>query len=154
MPHAERETARRTTAHGQTLVEFSLALPVFLLLLLVSIQVAIVIVQQYSLMRVTRETTRWLAIHPDTVDADVATHARGNSLSLDQTRFTSVSVSPPCPTLTGGRCGNHGSGTLVSVSVQYDITNQLFLPTTFRLAWLQVNIPTALPPYRVSATVE
>ena len=45
-------------------------------------------------------------------------------------------------------------GSTLHVELQYNVSNLLFLPTTFRMGSLTVAMPTALPPYRVSVMVE
>jgi len=46
------------------------------------------------------------------------------------------------------------SGSTLHVELQYDVSNLLFLPTTFRFGSLTVAMPTGLPEYRVSVMVE
>ena len=46
------------------------------------------------------------------------------------------------------------SGSTLHVELQYDVSNLLFLPTTFRFGSLTVAMPTGLPEYRVSIMVE
>lgn len=139
---------------GQNLVEFAITIPVLLVLLLVSVQFALVVMQYYSLMNVTGETTRWLAIRPDTVDADVGTYARTRGMTLDPSRYTSITTSPSCPVLTGTRCASRNAGDIVSVEIRYDVSSLLFLPTTYGFGAMQVSIPRTLPPYRVSVMIE
>jgi len=139
---------------GQNLVEFALTFPVLLILLLVAVQFALIVMQYYSLISVTGDTTRWLAIRPDTVDANVVAYARANAMTLAPSRFTSITTSPSCPTLVGTRCTSRSPGDVVSVEIRYDIGNLLFLPTTYGFGAMTVNIPRTLPPYRVSVMME
>jgi hypothetical protein len=119
-----------------------------------SIQLALVVTQYYSLMNVTRDTARWLAIRPDTVDSAVMTRAQANALTLTPSRITSLAVNPSCTSLNGGLCANHTSGSIVTVTTTYDMSNLLFLPHQFQMGSLQVAVPTTLPPYAVSVMIE
>jgi TadE-like protein len=141
-------------ARGQSLVEFALTFPFFLIVLLVAIQLALIVMQYYSLISVTGETVRWLAVHPDTVDADVIAHARASPMTLDPDRFTSITPSPGCPALAGGRCTSRTTGDVLTLEIRYDMGNLLFLPTTFGFGTVTVSIPRSLPSYRVSVLIE
>jgi Flp pilus assembly protein TadG len=61
----------------------------------------------------------------------------------------------PC-TWNGTVCTatSRSSGTTLHVELKYDVSNLLFLPTTFRFGSLVTTLPTTLPPYRVSIMVE
>jgi Flp pilus assembly protein TadG len=135
-------------------VEFALTMPLFLLWLFVTIQLGLVAVQYYSLVRVTRETVRWLAIHPDTTDSGALAHARANPLTLEPTRITAVTTSPACTALSGGRCTARLPGTTVSVTVTYDASNLVFLPTNYGYNNVRVTLPSNLPPYTATEMVE
>ena len=132
---------------GQALVELALAAPLFLFLTFASLQLAVVVMHGYGVRQVTRETARWLALNPDTTDAAVA--ARAVELRMPAMRadaFERVTPLPACPSLTAGRCPTgRGAGEVVSVEVQYDLVDALFLPFFEGLT---------LPPYRVSVLVE
>ena len=137
---------------GTALVEMALAAPVFLFVLLASMQVAFIVMQTYSVRQVTRETARWLALHPDSTDATVAAHARALVMpAMRAADMTRIVASPACPSLSAGRCVNgRAPGDVVTVEIQYDLRNALFLPTDYA----GLTLPTQLPPYRVSVLVE
>jgi hypothetical protein len=46
------------------------------------------------------------------------------------------------------------TGQTLFVEMSYDVSNLLFLPSTFRLGPLSTHIPTSLPAYRVSVMAE
>ena len=145
----------RRGQEGVALVEFALAAPIFLFVLLAALQLAVIVMQDYSLRQVTRETARWLAIHPDNTDAAVLAHARAVAMAgMRSDGFTSVIATPACPALSGGRCSGRDSGSMVSVEIRYSLTRSLFLPTSFGLGSARVSFPTDLPPQRVSVMVE
>lgn len=150
LTHSPRERGQ----NGQSLVEFALCAPVFFFILLVAIQLGLIMVQYYSLVRVTQETTRWLAIRPNTTDADVLTHVRAGPITLDPNRFVAVAASPGCPSLVDGLCSARSSGDILSVQITYDMSNLMVLPRDFRLGDMSIQLPLNLPPYRAAAMIE
>jgi hypothetical protein len=147
-----------------------------------TIQLSLIFIAYYSETRMARETARWLAIHPAATDANVAQHVHDTMLpgllrgsgtppySADPTstatnayyhvgnmnvRFIGCDYRTVAPA-TSPKCQNTNrtSGRTLYVEMTYDVSNWIFLPTTFRLGTLITRIPTTLPPYRVSVMVE
>jgi Flp pilus assembly protein TadG len=156
---------------GQALVEFALVLPVFVVLVFVTIQLALLFVAYYSETRMARETARWLAIHASSADDVVATHVQTTMLP------GLITGTPGAPlgdnvnakvlvgrmTVTYTACGtstppctesNRAPGATLYVDMSYDISSLLFLPSTWHFGPLTTTIPTALPAYRVHVMVE
>ena len=77
-----RKPARRQS--GQALVEFALTMPLFMLFVFVTIELALVFVAYYSETRMARESARYLAVHSRLTD-DSASRPAGCS-----------PASPPC----------------------------------------------------------
>jgi Flp pilus assembly protein TadG len=172
----------KTRQKGQALVEFALTLPLFMVFVFVTIELALVFVSYYSETRMTRETTRWLAVHStSTNDSELAAHVQSTMLpglvgatpvrtvtgdAATPTTYTvgnmSVQFTPCLPYLdttnaTGtGVCThlNRVAGATLFVQMTYDVRQLLFLPTNFRLGSVTAQLPTALPPYKVSVMVE
>jgi len=168
----------RRRQDGQALTEFAFALPIFMLLVFVTIQLSLLFVAYYSETRMARETARWLAINESSLDTAVAQHvydtmlpglARGaytvdaSSNNTDayyhvgrmnmkftacNPKFTTPTPASPCLNT------NRTSGQTLYVELTYDVSNLIFLPTNFRFGWLSAKIPTNLPPYKVSVMVE
>jgi Flp pilus assembly protein TadG len=137
---------RMQRERGQAIVEMAFAAPVFFFLLFASLQLAVVVMHGYNVRQVTRETARWLAIHPDTTDSAVAAQAVALRMpSMREDAFARVTALPSCPSLTAGKCASRAAGEIVSVEVEYDVADALFLPGFEGLT---------LPPYRVSVLVE
>jgi Flp pilus assembly protein TadG len=67
-------------------------------------------------------------------------------------KFTACnpSATPAAPCLNT----NRASGQTLYVEMTYNASNLVFLPTNFRLGWLATQLPTTLPPYRISVMVE
>lgn len=125
---------------------------IFFAVLLVGMQVGIIVLQQYSLMHVTRESARWLAIHPDTQDDALIAHVRANPLSLNPNNIVSVVPDPPCN--WGGspaHCQDRIGSAPIRLTVTYDVSNQLFLPSATLNAF---GIPTSLRSYSVALMIE
>lgn len=119
------------------MVELALVMPFFLVLVGTAFQLALFFSAELSLANATRDGARWLAIHPDNVDAQ-ATAAIASRLSypLDATNLT-VSVEPSCTALVSGRCASRPAGTQLSVTLGYDTTSLwlfrgLYFPNTAR----------------------
>jgi len=164
---------RRRRARGQAIVEFALTLPLFVMVVMVTFQLGLLFVAYYSETRMARETARWAAVHSKTTDdAALADHVNATMLpglvggtpsvvagtsTLDATatvgkmtvRYT------PC-VISSGICtrANRVSGATLYVDMSYDVSNVLFLPSTWHLGSLVVKIPTSLPAYRVYIMVE
>jgi Flp pilus assembly protein TadG len=148
------ETNRRPE-EGVGLVEFALVFPIFISVLLVSMQFALIMMQGYSARHVVRENARWLAINPDTTDSALLTRVRANVMPvMDPNGVISVTTTPACAALSSGRCSGRAPGDVITVSLVYDTTQAIFLPTSFGFDGLRATFPTRLPAYAVSVLVE
>ena len=155
-----------------------MTLSVFTIFVFVVFQLGLIFVAYYSETRMARETARWLAVNSrSTDDVYVADHVQ-STLLPGLAGGTPAAVSPanctngcseytvggmdvqftPCNYDSGNLVctnANRSSGQTLFVQLQYNIARGvLFLPTSFRLGNLVVQIPTSLPPYKVSLMVE
>jgi len=145
----------RDDATGQALVEFALTVPLFLFTMLVSLQLGLFIMMYFDVIQVTRETARWVAVYPNTTDTTIA--ARARELARPGMRagaFASVTVTPSCATLVGGKCASRTASEPVTVEIRYDASHAVFLPTEFQLIGTVARIPAVLPAYRVTVMME
>ncbi len=146
--------AIRRRERGQSLVEFALYLPFFLGFVLVSFQIAVVLMAYLSLLNGGRDVGRWLALHPHTTDADalVALRARlpGDLVPGD----LNATFSPPCPVLSAGRCPDRAIGSTLGVTLTYDAQSHFFIPTAYSTGVIGAPIPTVLPAYSLFLIVE
>jgi hypothetical protein len=174
-----RRFLQHARAKGQSLVEFALALPVLMVVILVTIEFGLIFITYYSETRMVRENARWLAIRASsTTDAAFAQHVKdtmlpglyggpgapavaaaepGDPPADSKYRVGNMTVwFTPCGTMTGGVCQHpdRAPGKTLHVEMRYDVSNLIFLPTQFRFGSLNVKIPTELPKYRVSLMVE
>ncbi|MCC7107086.1 MAG: pilus assembly protein [Chloroflexi bacterium] len=150
-----REIARPRS--GGATVEFAQAVAVYFMVILGGFQLSIIGVQYFTVMQVARDTARWAAINPDNVDSTIVAHAYTASTGLlggGASGFASVTVSPSCTVLSGGRCTNRVSGQVLSVSIRPNVTAVLFIPASFNMVGLSLSVPTTLPIYTVSAMIE
>jgi Flp pilus assembly protein TadG len=174
----------RTRQRSQSLVEFAFTLPVFMLLVFVTIELGLVFISYYSETHMARETSRWLAVHSATTnDNELADQVsstmlpglvngdwhsslptNGNSTTPSEYYIGRMTVDftacmPNGAVNNGAGTGictntNRIGGSTLYVQMSYDVSNLLFLPTTFHFGSLTVSLPTALPVYRVSTMVE
>jgi Flp pilus assembly protein TadG len=164
---------RSRPERGQALVEFALVLPIFTMFVFATIQLALVFVAYYSETRMARETARYLAVNSSVTDLALAQHVQSTMLpglvngsptlvtagsTAVDTVYTdgrmTIQFTPCVP--SGSTCShtNRAPGATIYVQMSYDITNLLFLPSTFRMGSLTAKIPTSLPPYRVYVMTE
>jgi hypothetical protein len=142
---------------GQTLVEFALTTTIVVVMMFATLQVSMIVVQQYGVSQVARQTARWLAVRIDTTDAQVLTQARTYATDLpglDLSSSTAVTVSPSCTSLSGGKCVGRSSGDAVTVAVTTPLTPVLFLPSTYGIAPYQIRFPTSLPAISYTVLLE
>lgn len=171
---------------SQSIVEFAITIPVFMLVVFVTIELALVLFSYYSETRMARETGRWLAVHsattndqeladhvlqtmlPGLIKADwrnnaaenttgttaTASHYRVGNMTVDFTSCMAASSGGAASTTAVCDNANRVAGSTLYVQMSYNVSNLLFLPTTFRIGSLQTTLPTSLPPYKVSVMVE
>jgi hypothetical protein len=156
---------------GQALVELAIVMPILVGMIAVLFQLGILFVAYLSLVHEMRDVGRWAAVHPDTYDGTSCSDA-GSLFAqvcadapsvIDPTKLTfSVIQGSDLQTrtctlpLVNGRCTARPAYVELRMRIQYDAASSLiFLPTNFRLGpWLQVKVPTNLPPYDLSVMVE
>jgi Flp pilus assembly protein TadG len=167
---------------GQALVEFAITLPLFMLLILVTIELSLAFVSYYNETQMARDTSRWLSVHsrltndqefavevnnrmlpqPSSVapiltrtgTATIATQYQVGNMYVDFSAcMPYLDVTNPAGT---GVCTNldRVAGGTLSVQISYQTLPLLFLPTTFRLGSLVVRLPSAMPAYKVWSMVE
>ena len=140
---------------GSSVVETALVLPLFFFLVFVSIQFALIFMQDYGAKLAARDTVRWVAINPDTTDATAIAYLDANlPPNIAANSFTTVSLTPACASLTAGHCSGRTPGSVLTLQVTYDISNALILPTTYGIPPMTVTLPTSLAPYQTSVMIE
>jgi Flp pilus assembly protein TadG len=147
---------------AQSLVELAIIMPLLVGLIAVLFQFGILFVAYLSLVHETRDIGRYVAVHPDTIDGGCATASSlwkqvcdDAPAVIDPTRVTAA-FTPACAALNAqNKCASRTSGTQMQITLTYNASSIIFLPVNFRLGpWLQVAMPTTLPPYTYFVMVE
>lgn len=142
---------------GQSLLEFSVSTSVSIVMVMVAIQLALIVVQQFTASYVARSTARWLAVRIDTIDADVATQAATFAVGLPGLTgggIQAVTVTPSCASLTSGKCAGRSSGDAITVQLTTNISRVMFLPTSYGIAPYKMNLPTSVPALAFTVMLE
>lgn len=147
-------TRPRRGERGQSLVELAMVLPVLLFFVLVSFQLAFVYYAYLSTINSGRDIARWLSAHADTTDAATTAAIKARLASGLDPNMLTVAVSPSCPALVQGECPNRSVGSRVALTLTYDASGALFLPTTWGIGDMSVTFPTRLPAYTMHLAVE
>jgi Flp pilus assembly protein TadG len=154
IPLARHHKVNRTGS-GQALVEFALVFPIMVGMVAVLFQLAILFISYLAIVHAGRDVGRWLAVHPNTTDTALTAYVNADLPSEISSSHLTVSATPGCPSLSSGHCTSRTSGMLQKVSLIYDASGSLFLPTTFRVgAWFVVAIPANIPAYDYYVMVE
>lgn len=147
---------------GQALVELALVMPLLIGIVAVLFQFGILFVAYLSIVNETRDIGRYVAVHPDIIDGTICTTASSlwkqlcdDAPSVISAANVQPTFTPLCASLVGGKCALRTAGTMIHISLTYNATSIIFLPTTFRLgSWLTVAMPTSLPAYDYYVMVE
>ncbi len=117
---------------GAEAVELALVVPIFLLLVLASLQLAIVGMMRYEVKYLTSLAARQLAIAPDTTDSSLLAFVEAQNMPALQTAgISTFTTTPSCAALSGGHCSGRTSGSEVTVEMVYNASNVYFMPSFF-----------------------
>ncbi|MFN8523137.1 MAG: TadE/TadG family type IV pilus assembly protein [Chloroflexota bacterium] len=139
---------------GGALAEWALTVPVLACFALGCVQFAVLFETYMSVMNVTRDATRWIAIHPHNTDTTLATNINSRLPSNLSSSALTLTVSPSCASLTSGQCSGRTPGTMLTVTSTYSITSKLFLGSTFGWGPWTFTVPSTLPAYSMYMQVE
>ncbi len=142
------------TQRGQTVLELAIFLPLLLVFSLACIQFAIIFTAYMNVIQVTRDATRWIAVHPHAIDSSTEATIRARLPAGVSSGALTLAFSPTCTALSSGKCAARTSGSQISVTSTYSITSHLFLPSSLGWGTLTVAIPTTLPAYTIFMQVE
>jgi Flp pilus assembly protein TadG len=145
---------RRRGERGQSLVELAMILPLFVFFLLACFQLAFVYYSYLSTINSARDISRWLSVHANTTDATAVAAIKSRLPSgMDPSSLT-VSISPSCSALVGGKCPGRSVGSQLALTLTYDASGALFLPVRWGTGAMSITFPTRLPPYTLYFAVE
>jgi Flp pilus assembly protein TadG len=140
--------------NGQALVELAVVLPVLVGMVTVLFQLGLLLVIYLSLVHATRDVGRWLAVHPDTTDAQLRAYVNTDMPTTIAATAVTVTATPACASLSSGHCALRLAGSALHIHVSYDATGNVFLPTNFAIGWFKVRVPVVLPPYDYYVMIE
>ena len=148
-------------------------MPMLVGIIAVLFQLGILFVAYLSLIHETRDIGRFVAVHPDTIDGNPTYPTPPCQGPTPRTLWAQVChnlpsvvdpmnvidpqplVTPTCASLVSGHCPGRDTGKELTLIMRYDASSIIFLPTNLRLGpWLNVAIPTQLPPYDYYVMVE
>lgn len=139
---------------GAAAVEFLIVGPIFILFAFACLQFAAIFFAYLSVLSTARDVTRWITVSPNTVDSVAISSLQARLPSdIDPTRLT-VGISPACTALIQNRCPNRAAGQDIAVTLTYDISGLYFMPTTYTLGLMTVQLPTQLHPYTMHMQAE
>jgi len=118
-----RETCRERNG-GQTLVEFALIIPIFLLLMLGVVQMVVVGGAALAVNQAAISCARYASLNPSFAQSSVGTY-------LTSTASPLISDSGLQPVVLSPTAVPRATGTAVTVTVSYNLQTKLFLGTTF-----------------------
>lgn len=165
-PRTRRELAAARPAHGvpahrhrgQSLVELALVMPMFFGMVVVLFQWGVLFMTYQSLVHATRDVGRWLAVHPDSTDAEIQAYILSHlpaNLAPSSIDFTSSPWTPACAARdAANRCASRVTGAAVRVGLLYDASPHVFLPSGINLPFFRVTVPTTLPRYDYYVMIE
>jgi Flp pilus assembly protein TadG len=116
--------ASREHAGGQTLVEFALIIPVFLLLMLGVVQMIVVGGAALAVNQAAISCARYASLNPSFAQSSVGSY-------LSSTASPLISDSGLQPVVLSPVTVPRVTGTAVTVTVSYKLATKLFLGTTF-----------------------
>jgi hypothetical protein len=135
-------------------MELAVFMPLILVFGLACLQFAVIFTAYMNVMQVTRDATRWVAVHPHVIDSSTESTIRARLPAGISSGALTFAFSPACTSLSSGKCTARTSGTQISVASTYNITSHLFLPSSLGWGSMVVAIPTTLPTYTIFMHVE
>lgn len=109
---------------GQTLVEAALVLTILLFIALMIIQYGIIMNVHVTVTHLAREGARYAAVNPDE-DARIRNYIISNAPPTINTSRLAITISPPQGHVDRVR------GKPITVIIQYDMRDRMFLPSSF-----------------------
>jgi len=118
-----------------------LILPLFLVTVLASLQLALLGMMRYEVKYLTSLAARQLAITPDTTDGSLLAFVLAQNMpAMSAGGVTTFTTTPACTALTGGHCTGRPSGSEVSVQMTYDASTLYFIPNFFGFSLISTTV--------------
>ena len=113
----------RRKQRGQTVLELAVFLPLLLVFGLACIQFAVIFAAYMNVIQVTRDATRWVAVHPHVIDSTTEASIRSRLPAGVSSGALTLAFSPACTALSSGKCTARTSGAqnLGDVDLQHHV---------------------------------
>lgn len=128
-----RQSFKAARRRASTLVETALVLPILLVLSMFIIQYGIFMNAAVSLTNLSREGARYAAVQPST---DAGIKQRMKDVCPASLRWSDVSNAISISPSEGDSYRKVGSRQLITVEIEYDMKNKLFLPATLNFPFM------------------
>jgi hypothetical protein len=139
---------------AQALVELGLVMPVLVGIVVVLFQFGVLFVIYLSIVHATRDVGRWLAVHPDTTDAQFQSYVSADMPSTISGAYLTAQALPGCASLSNGICTARSAGSALHIRMSYDPIMSVFLPTQLNLGFFNASVPIVLPQYDYYVMIE
>ena len=136
------------------MVEMALLVPVLVIFLMGCLQFGILFQAYLSVMNTTRDATRWLVVNPHQTDATAIAAVKARLPSNLQPTPLTITITPACATLTASKCVGRTTGTALTVTMTYNATSLLFVPSSLTFRSYSVAMPSSLPAYAITMGIE
>lgn len=134
---------RLKNIRGQAMIEFALVMPILMLVIFVFLQLGILLNNYLILNHLAREGARYAAVNSD-YDSDTTTYVQSIIPSMINQNNLTIAVSPSEGDSTRTR------GNPITVTLTYDFSDNIFLPTTF----FNFQLPTTFPTISAAMVIE
>src|SRR4051812_46165047 len=115
--------ASNARQRAQALVELALTMPVLVGLVAAIFQLALLFVVYLSMVHASRDVGRWLAVHPDTTDAQFQAYVAADMPSTISAAYLTAQAFPACPALSSGRCTGRPAASALHIRMTYDASS-------------------------------
>ena len=138
-------------------------MPVLTGIIVVLFQFGILFIAYLSLVHEGRDVARYAAVWPDKIDGTSCSTAQSFWKQvcddapgvINTNSITQVSLSPACSALVNSHCTGRTPGSQLTVTLTYDASASVFLPTTLRLGpWFTVALPSSTFAYDYTVMIE
>lgn len=128
---------RNKKQEGQAVAEFALLLPILVMFIVLGIQFAILLNAYLSLTHLSRAAARYATVNFST-DSTISSYVTSNIPGTLNPTKIATTVSP------GQGTTYRTTGYTITVNVGYDMTDKMFIPSTFSLGTFTLALPTRL----------
>jgi hypothetical protein len=140
-------------------------MPMLVAIFAVLLQIGILFMVFLNLLHVTRDTARYLSVHPDQTDAQVQTYVQSHVPSYlvwSNFSFSFASADtndwpwyPNCVALNAaGRCASRPTYEQQRVALVYDVASHILLPQNIGASYWRISVPWSIARYEYYVMIE